>query len=578
MARVILSNHSHQPIVELKQAANVKWHNALNSVGYCEFDLALSDTYASPTYLNAGNYVHVFSDSADSTTFTHADFGGPMANDFEVKPNEGVVSVRAAGLSNLLNVSVINQTTTYQNVTVAQIVADIINNRNDNAPFLGLTMYTNAGSQNVQLYQINFGDNAFNTIETLVTTFNSDFEVRPDWTWASYDRQGVDNPNLVARYGNQGNVQVQASMHILNSQLFNKVYVGSDSSPFIATVTSQTSINQYGYFSEFVSASTNNIPTNQDELTMAQVELGKHEFPPVMLDNVVVVDTPLMPFGTFHLGDKIWFEAAAVNAGSLPITPLTLYVNNANTTTLPNAYLFATQSDDANTSAHSSKVGTGLGYGEIHGNNGANWPSASGLGPPSGFGILYDTTQLESQQFVAGKWQQTVQLATNTNSLIANVIARWSTYNSNSQTYKTIGTTTVSAQAMSTTVATYTMPAVSLNAVPFGPGDKLYMDLWLDITSNSTGWASGARVSWFGYSNVAGTGGNGNAISTPGYTPTALAAFASANNLPMLQMFNGLQRVLVMEYDDRNRTMTLTLGNAIYKIIRGKLSEVRLYS
>lgn len=307
MARLIISNHARQPIAELYYAANITWRKALTSYGYASFDLALSDSYANPTYLNPANYVHIYSDFADTSKFSNADFGGILNNDYEVKPKDGSVTIQAAGIGQLLDVSVVPATQSYFNVDVGTIIDNLVTT-SDNFPKLGLTRFTvdPNGSPVVQ-YVAGFGDQIFQSIQKLVQDFGGDFEVRPDFTYAYHVRQGKDNPNQVIRYGQPGNIQVDASMHLVNTEMGNQVYnIGQDGTVYAFTVN-QTSAQFYG--PKTVVIEDQDTYTVEDALTKAKFEALKRAFPQAMLDGITLVDTSLFPFYQLNLGDAVTFEA-----------------------------------------------------------------------------------------------------------------------------------------------------------------------------------------------------------------------------------------------------------------------------
>lgn len=311
MARLIVSNHQRQVLTELYYASNILWRKALNSFGYASFDLALSDPYATSAYLNAGNYVHIYSDLADTSQFANADFGGVLSNDYEVKPKQGTVTVQAAGIGQLFDVAITTTTQTYTNMDVGSIIDNLVTS-SDNYTALNITRYTvDTGGAVVAQYVAGFGDQVYTSIQKLCKQYGGDFEVRPDFTYAYYVRQGQNNPNLVIRYGQQGNVQVDTNMHFVNTEMGNQVYnMGSDGTIYAYTVN-QTSAQFYG--PKTVVIQDDDTYTIADALTKAKFEALKRAFPQTMMDNITLVDTSLLPFYQLHMGDAVLFEAPALS-------------------------------------------------------------------------------------------------------------------------------------------------------------------------------------------------------------------------------------------------------------------------
>lgn len=308
MAQVIISNHSRQPLAGLTLASNVIWRKALNSFGYASFDLALSDPYATTTYLNPGNYLHIYPDGANTTSFANASYGGMLNNDFRIEPHKGIVKIQSAGLAQMLDVSIVPTTQSYANIDVGSIIDNLITTC-DNYSQLGLTRFTvSTLGVVVSSWQAGWGDQVFHDIQQLCKDYGGDFEVRPDFTYAYYIRQGQDNPNLVVRYGQQGNIQVDTGMHFLNTEMANQVYnISSNNNSAYAYTVNTTSVQYYG--PKTLVIQDNNTYAVADALTKAQFEAKKRAFPQTMMDNITLVDTSLLPFSQLHLGDAVLFEA-----------------------------------------------------------------------------------------------------------------------------------------------------------------------------------------------------------------------------------------------------------------------------
>lgn len=306
MVQVILSNRQHQQLVSLQNVANVVYRTALNSQGFAQFDIFLTDTYATPTYINPANFVHIFDDNADSTNYSNARWGGPLVNDFEIKPKDGIATVQAAGMANLLEMTIVANTQTFTNAKVSDVITGILA-AGDNWAALGLTAYTVATiNVTVTTFVAGAGDSVLEDIYKLCQNYAVDFEVRPDWTYALYARQGVDQPHYATRYGDLGNIQVDSTMKLVNTELANQVTFVDNSNNYVY-VTSQTSVNYYGPKSILIQ--DGETYAQYDALTKAQLYAARAAFPLNVLDNVTLVDSSLLPFYLVHVGDRVVFEA-----------------------------------------------------------------------------------------------------------------------------------------------------------------------------------------------------------------------------------------------------------------------------
>jgi hypothetical protein len=309
LVKVVISDHNRNQLVELPYASNVTWRKALNSVGFASFDLPLSDPYATPAYINPKNYVHMFQDNADSTNYAAADWAGQLVNDFQLSPKSGTITISAAGLTDMVEVSIVTNTTLFNGVDVGSSMKYLLTN-SDNWSHMGLTEFTTSTRGPTTVSEIfGFGDSTLDDIYSLCKGYAMDFEIRPDFTYGIYQRQGVDNPNLVARYGDQGNIQVDSTMKLVNTELANQTYY-TDNSANTVYWANQTSVQYYG--PRTVLIQDNQTFSADDALTKAQLYTLKSAFPLYVMDNVSLVDTSLMPFTQIHLGDSILFEAPSL--------------------------------------------------------------------------------------------------------------------------------------------------------------------------------------------------------------------------------------------------------------------------
>lgn len=165
-----------------------------------------------------------------------------------------------------------------------------------------------------------------------------------------------------------------------------------------------------------------------------------------------------------------------------------------------------------------SVVGTtATGWGEVYsqGNAGA-WAAAGSAGTPSGHGFLFDSTLLETNTIISGYWQPSLRVQTTSGTVIATLLVRWYVYNAG--VYTAIGSFTYGSQSYASGQAD-NIASVSLTNQAFNTGDKLYMDVWLNITTNSlTGAGDGIKMA--GRAATGLTGSSHTAVITPGYVPT----------------------------------------------------------
>lgn len=204
-------------------------------------------------------------------------------------------------------------------------------------------------------------------------------------------------------------------------------------------------------------------------------------------------------------------------------TALTVYTNNSNSQTpgLSGAGAFATTGTASNLISQSSLVGTATGWGQLYarGNSGA-WAAAGSAGAPTGGGVAFDGTTLNDRYLVAGNWTHLVRLAHSnaTGTITATILGRWYLYDIPSATYIALGTSTLAGQTISGNgvYTTYTLPATSVAQTYVGPQQRLYVDVWLNVTANTLANAA-LTVLWGDMGGTAGQGGFNNSVATAGY-------------------------------------------------------------
>lgn len=171
------------------------------------------------------------------------------------------------------------------------------------------------------------------------------------------------------------------------------------------------------------------------------------------------------------------------------VTSLTCYGTNTISGTLATACTLVTA-----TGAASTTVGTRCGsgaqtaWGELHSQTFASaWPVSGAIGVASGHGWLLDATTLEGQLIAAGNWTPTLNLRyiSSNGTATADIHVR-AFKRSSGGVYTQIGTDMVlAAQAITSATTQYTFSATSEAAMSFSVGDKLYIDIWLNITANA---------------------------------------------------------------------------------------------
>lgn len=210
------------------------------------------------------------------------------------------------------------------------------------------------------------------------------------------------------------------------------------------------------------------------------------------------------------------------------MTSLTVLLADAAATTISTAKKLYSIVGAANSGYpfYATTFGSSTGYGEIHNTNFTGWNAGASIGSQSGNGFLWDVTTLEGQQILSGNWSPTIRLTSMlggspTGTISCSILVRASKYSSGG-TYTTIMTATATGQTLTSTATTFNLPATSASAVNFSTGDKLYIDIWLNITG-TTGGANAVRLNRLSTDTTNLTGDPNAQIVTPGYQPSATA-------------------------------------------------------
>ena len=197
---------------------------------------------------------------------------------------------------------------------------------------------------------------------------------------------------------------------------------------------------------------------------------------------------------------------------------LTTYLTNTSDTLVTTANTMVTTSGAGNTNKN-TQVGKATGYGELysHGTTAA-WPASGSIIAPDGNGWLWDDTTLadNNASFSPGTWTATVRLNLNANSITANIHVR--VYRrSSTGVYNTIVLMVLNSQTITSTLTNYTLTNTTTStSAQFQPGDLLYADVQLQITTNTTN--STTTVCKINIANSSTLGSTDAQIVSPGYT------------------------------------------------------------
>jgi hypothetical protein len=154
---------------------------------------------------------------------------------------------------------------------------------------------------------------------------------------------------------------------------------------------------------------------------------------------------------------------------------------------------------------------------EVLSKGGSGTTNAS-IPSPTGNGYLLDSTLFEGNYFPAGNWSAVLKMNDTGGFASIDMIVRFYKRSSGG-TYTSIGSTTLTAQSMSSTTTTYTLPNASLGQVAFTTGDKLYVDCFLHPQASDGHWTGDPIVNFSSSSSTAGIA-NQFQINTPGYLST----------------------------------------------------------
>jgi hypothetical protein len=168
--------------------------------------------------------------------------------------------------------------------------------------------------------------------------------------------------------------------------------------------------------------------------------------------------------------------------------------------------------------------------------NVSTWAGATTIPAQTSNGWLLDLPTLDGQQFAAGAtWSATITLSATVSggtsgTIVADIHVRSSRYRPSDGSYLTIANTVLAAQTISTQ-NTFTTTATG-SLTNFQAGDKLYLDIWPNITTNGNNNVLQAiRIHKLSTDVTGLTGDAGAVMVVPAYAPTiGPPALAIANN------------------------------------------------
>ena len=203
----------------------------------------------------------------------------------------------------------------------------------------------------------------------------------------------------------------------------------------------------------------------------------------------------------------------------MTVTPYVLYPINTASAVLATAGQMLTSSNASSIQKGMASVtGHPLGYSEMWSQGTLTaWQALSALGNPSGNGWLRDGVTLEGNQFVAGNWSAKFSLNSNgSGSYGFDAYLRVFKFNTTYLTYTAIGAINKKGNtyASGSGVITYTTGNFAFPAMSFYKNDKIYLDLWYDLTQNS-----GSNNLLLTEGAGSGFGFTGMVLTSPGYQP-----------------------------------------------------------
>lgn len=218
----------------------------------------------------------------------------------------------------------------------------------------------------------------------------------------------------------------------------------------------------------------------------------------------------------------------------MSITPLTVYLSETASAYISKSDQLGTAGSGGAISNKNTTINNTTGWIEATSQGSTSAAFFGSIGLPSGHGWLLDSTLLEGQNINVGNWTPTIQLSNSgSGTVVADVHVRAFVYDSASKTYTQIGVDMIYAGAnIGTSPTTLAFSPTSFLEATFTAGQKLYIDIWLNIITPAAGTGPVLRT-WAATSS--GAGNSSVQIVTPGYLiatvpPPAIVAASGWND------------------------------------------------
>jgi hypothetical protein len=268
-------------------------------------------------------------------------------------------------------------------------------------------------------------------------------------------------------------------------------------------------------------------------------------------------------------------------------TALSVYYAFAASSTISTANKLYTGTGGSPTTAQNlTSVNASTGYGEIPAQgSAAAWAASGSIGTPTGKGFFLDATTLDGQDLIAGNYSAIIRFNTQaTGNVTADIYVRVYRYRPGTTTYTQIVSMVLTGQTITNTITSFSLPSTSTGSnTSFATGDKLYVDVWLDITATTS--SSGQQIKHNRQSTDTTTfvGDTQAVVVTPGYqltvTGTTVLKDLSIRVLIAAQSLKNLSlRALISAQSQKNLTLRAIIAAQSQKnlTLRARVSAVSL--
>lgn len=222
-------------------------------------------------------------------------------------------------------------------------------------------------------------------------------------------------------------------------------------------------------------------------------------------------------------------------------TPLTVFMTaQASATLATSNQLYIVSGAPANTVVYNTIGAFVTGWGELTSQQLGSWASSGAIGLPTGNGWILDPSiqSLVGQEILSGNWTASIRINasqfppfTQAGLLTADIAMRVFRRTS-AGVYFQIVSLVLTGQIISNAFTTYALPATAGGLEEFHTGDVLYIDVWLNVTSNNNvSLLQGIRLNRQSTDTVGLTGDPTVSMTSPGFqvipAPTAPAPIPS---------------------------------------------------